>query len=134
MTVIFLFSAQDADSSDAQSGFVVDLLGTVTKSEGDIETFLVRKAAHIFAYFVLGLLLYNALRTHALSGRKIALASITIACVYALTDELHQVYVPGRSGEIRDVLIDTAAAALAVGLCSLCVYLSRRWSEKRYNK
>lgn len=126
MTVIFLFSAQDADSSDAQSGFVVDLLGTVTKSEGDIETFLVRKAAHIFAYFVLGLLAYNALRMYAIPRSKVALLSIALACAYALTDELHQVYVPGRSGEIRDVLIDTAAAALAVGLCSLYAYLRRR--------
>lgn len=127
MTVIFLFSAQDADSSDAQSGFVVDMLGSVTDAgEGDLVTFLVRKAAHIFAYFVLGLLAYNALRMYAIPRSKVALLSVALACAYALTDELHQVFVPGRSGELRDVLIDTTAAALAVGLCSLYAYLRRR--------
>jgi len=37
--------------------------------------------------------------------------------LYAVTDEIHQLFVPGRSGELRDVMIDSIAALVGVGLC-----------------
>ena len=113
--MIFLFSAQDADASKSQSGLFVSLVdGLVGDMSEDWLTFLTRKAAHIFLYFVLGILAYNAVRLHGLSLRRAVLLSIAIALVYAVCDEIHQLYIPGRSGEIRDVLIDTTAASMGV--------------------
>jgi len=115
MIVIFLFSAQDASVSDQQSGRIVGSLSLVASGvAGDLLTILTRKAAHIFLYFVLGVLLYNAIYRCRPVAKRAVLLAIVIACVYAISDELHQLFVPGRSGEVRDVLIDTAAATLAV--------------------
>lgn len=129
MAVIFLFSAQDADASKSQSGVFVDVLaGFAVDIPGDWLTFLTRKAAHIFLYLVLGVLVYNAVRLHSLPMRRAVGISILIALSYATFDEIHQLYIPGRSGELRDVLIDTTASG--VGIAGY-VLLDRRRSGKK---
>lgn len=40
--------------------------------------------------------------------------ALAICISYAISDEVHQLYVPGRSGEVRDVIIDTAGASLGI--------------------
>ena len=117
MLVIFLMSNEIAGTSSARSDEIVRSIQSVGISAPEgVLTFLVRKAAHISAYFVLGVLIYNLLKEYRLRVKHIALASIAIAMLYACTDELHQMFVPGRSGEARDVLIDTAGAAAGVGM------------------
>jgi VanZ family protein len=76
---------------------------------------IIRKGAHVFEYFVLGLLLLRALR--AFSGgvwkwRWALLALIGVA-LWALGDEFHQSFVPTRTASMVDVGIDTAGGALA---------------------
>ena len=85
-----------------------------------ILTFLVRKSAHIIAYFILGILMYRALRINIRRWRTRTVASFALlSCsLYAVTDEIHQLFVPGRSGELRDVMIDSIAALVGVGLCA----------------
>lgn len=120
MVVIFLFSNQDSTISKRQSGTVVDFIESLGSSLGeDLLTFLTRKAAHIFVYFVLGLLVYNLLRTYGMSAKKTIVFSILIVLSYASFDEIHQLFIPGRSGELRDVLIDTMAASVGVVLYAL---------------
>ena len=63
-------------------------------------------------------------------GRSAALFSLCIAWLYAVSDELHQYFVPGRSCEIRDVLIDWSGAALGVGIVMLIGLLSKRKKQK----
>lgn len=117
MGLIFVFSAQDAAVSQGQSDVLAALLGSATGSDDQgLLSFVTRKAAHIFLYLVLGLLVYAAVRTHGLPKGKGALVSVLIALGYAVTDELHQLSIPGRSGELRDVLIDTVAAAIGIAL------------------
>ena len=53
---------------------------------------------------------------------------------YAATDEFHQLFVPGRSGQLKDVLIDTAGGALGLGLLALILYLKRRRKMKEIEK
>lgn len=67
----------------------------------DILDFVVKKSAHIFEYTVLFLLWFRAL------GNKNPLQAITFSIVYAFTDEIHQLFVPGRTGRLRDVGIDS---------------------------
>lgn len=115
MIVIFLMSSEIASTSSARSNEIVRTIQSIgVNAPADILTFLVRKAAHISAYFVLGILLFNLPKQYNLGVKKIIFISVAIAMLYACTDELHQMFVPGRSGEVRDVLIDTAGAAVGV--------------------
>jgi len=67
---------------------------------------LLRKIAHATEYAVLGLLLLRAL------GRELPAAAVGIA--YAVTDEVHQAFVPGRQGAAVDVLVDSVGVLLGV--------------------
>lgn len=118
MLVIFLFSHQPAAISDTQSGVFVDQLQVwLPATDSGFLTFIVRKGAHIFAYFMLGVLTFRALRQTKLA--KPALWTIIICAIYAATDEFHQLFVVGRSGEMRDILIDTVAATVGIAITHL---------------
>jgi VanZ family protein len=96
MAAIFTLSAQP----DLSSGLgTIDLIG--------------RKIVHMAEYALLCFLWWRALRTVVPHTRALALAfALTVA--YACSDELHQTFVEGRSGNPLDVAIDTAGAAAAV--------------------
>lgn len=118
MALIFLLSAEDAHDSKSRSGAIVGFLQDSFNSDltDDFLSFLTRKAAHIIAYFILGILLYSIIKTYKLTTKRTIVLCIVLACFYAIFDEIHQLFVPGRSGEIRDVLIDTVAASAGVGI------------------
>ena len=123
MFVIFLMSSEIAGTSSARSDEIVRTIQSIgVNAPADLLTFLVRKAAHISAYFVLGILIYSLLKEYRLHIKHLIIASIALAMLYACTDELHQMFVPGRSGEVRDVLIDTAGAAAGVGTYAAVVH------------
>ena len=65
-----------------------------------------RKLAHAAEYAVLGALLLRAI------GREVPAVALGIA--YALTDEIHQAFVPGRQGRPLDVLIDAVGVLVGV--------------------
>ena len=71
---------------------------------------VLRKAAHLAEYAILGALLFRAVRREP--------AAIVLASAYAATDELHQAFVPGRQGAPLDWLLDTAGAIAGVLLLS----------------
>jgi VanZ family protein len=113
MFVIYSMSNEVSTDSTARSDEIVRTIQSIgVSAPADLLTFLVRKAAHISAYFVLGILIYSLLKEYRLHIKHLIIASIALAMLYACTDELHQMFVPGRSGEVRDVLIDSAGAAL----------------------
>ena len=69
---------------------------------------------HFSEYLVFGALLFNALRMHLrMRPSRVALCAIAIAAAYAVTDEFHQMFVPGRECDLIDWLVDVAAAAIA---------------------
>lgn len=67
-------------------------------------SFIVRKLAHITEYIILAFLMYNVLHNYNINDYKIV---IILCIIYSCTDEFHQLFIPGRSGQIIDVLIDT---------------------------
>lgn len=123
MAVIFMLSHQSASISSGQSGVFVEQLRHIAPSvDQQLLTFLVRKGAHIFAYFVLGILTFNALWRVDLSKLKFNYPvglSIIVCTLYAVSDEFHQLFVSGRSGEIRDIIIDSCAATVGVFIISI---------------
>ncbi len=86
---------------------------------------LIRKCAHVFEYSVLSLLLFRAVRAprHGWQLRWAATALI-LAALFATSDEIHQVFVPGRGASPYDVALDTSAAATM----QLLIWLSLRRS------
>lgn len=145
MIIIFCFSAQPSAQSSASSNFVVDhliqVIGGIEEKLGmestepildqkgmEIMTFLVRKLAHTFEYAVLGISICIFLYLNQWSYKKLFLISLGIGFAYACTDEFHQWFVPGRSCEFRDVLIDTNGVFL--GLLISLFYLHRRRKSK----
>ncbi len=127
--VIFYLSSEGSDSSSGRSDAIVQTIQSLGASwPQDLLTFLTRKAAHIAAYFVLGVLAFNVARRYPISRKKAALISISFVLAYAASDEIHQLFVPGRSGEVRDVLIDTAAGSLGVLTHALVL---KHWRKKQ---
>jgi VanZ family protein len=78
---------------------------------------LVGKAGHLIGYAGLGVLWWRALQAHRFTSQPQKLAFV-LTVLYAIFDEYHQTFVPGRNGSTTDVLIDATGAAL--GLWLLC--------------
>lgn len=118
MGVIYFMSNQVATTSSGLSGLFVEPIRPYAPGfTEDILTTLVRKSAHIFMYFVLGILTFNVLHGYNLNQKRVVIYSILFAFFYAITDEMHQMFVPGRSAEVRDVLIDTIGASIGLAVC-----------------
>ena len=75
----------------------------------------IRKLAHFSIYTVVGFLLMTLCFTYKISINKKIIISLIIGFIYACSDELHQTFVAGRSGEARDILIDTSG--VFIGIC-----------------
>lgn len=114
--VIFYLSSEGSDASSGRSEAVVAVVqGWGSAVPAEVLSFWIRKSAHIAAYLIFGCLVYWVVRLHLPIGRRVFWVSAGLVLLYALSDELHQLFVPGRSAELRDVAIDTVAGAVGVG-------------------
>ena len=82
--------------------------------------FTFKKLAHMAEYGILTVLLFNALRIHISSKGQSLFAAVSIATLYALSDEWHQTFVPGREGTLRDVGIDTLGVLVTTVFLTKC--------------
>lgn len=144
MIVIFSFSAQPAKVSSQTSLTVgkricsIFVSGYEDKSEAEQITlaekieYPIRKTAHATEYAILGVLILNAMITSMQEDesirRKMILAFVG-AVLYAMTDEFHQLFVPGRSGQITDVMIDGGGTVCGIVL----FYIVYRIRNKKYS-
>ncbi|MBC8062723.1 MAG: VanZ family protein [Clostridiaceae bacterium] len=122
MIMIFVLSHQPATISDGNSQFIIKIFKTLginlDSAFGDLANFAVRKSAHFLEYLIFSLLIYNASRETYSISKSIFLA-VGLVFFYACTDEIHQLFVKGRSGRFRDVMIDTSGGATA--MLSVCL-------------
>lgn len=124
MVMIFLLSNEEAIKSSKKSdGLIIRSVELFTGKSLSVQekekvlkylVFPVRKCAHLSLYLILGILVISLLREYMVINTKLVLLSLLICVLYACSDEIHQLFVPGRSGEVRDVLIDTLGACLGV--------------------
>ncbi len=124
MVMIFLLSNEEAVKSSKKSdGLIIRSVELFTGKSLSVQekekvlkylVFPVRKCAHLSLYLILGILVISLLREYMVIDTKLVLLSLLICFLYACSDEIHQLFVPGRSGEVRDVLIDTLGACLGV--------------------
>lgn len=101
------------------------VLSSIPDLKSDLpEDFVLRKIAHALEFGVLALLVRSALPERAGRTAKRAVVDLRdgyaglAALAYALVDELHQTFVPGRHGAATDVLIDGAGVVLALLLAA----------------
>ena len=122
MIVIFMFSNQKAvESSKLSDGLILRTVRIIEKinhkqysDEEILKRFIypVRKLAHVTIYFILGFLVYLYIKDLKIDNKIII--SILICALYATSDEIHQLFILGRSGEVKDVLIDTLGGVLGI--------------------
>lgn len=111
MILIFIMSSYSGNDSSDQSNFIVNIISSIFNINNiDILSLIVRKLAHFTEYFILGILVYNMI--YNLNKKKYM--SIIICILYAISDEIHQLFVVGRSCNIIDMLIDSCGSISGV--------------------
>ena len=132
MGVIYYFSAQTGEISSNVSLSVTkkvvteektsDLSGQDAKKKIDSAEAIIRKTAHFLVYTVLGFCVFMTMYYSGKMNKKYILFTISIVfcIIYASSDEIHQLFVCERSGELRDVLIDSSGAFIG-SLCAFCM-------------
>jgi VanZ family protein len=132
MMFIFIQSALPGHVSGAESNIIVRVITSIVQADPETVGFVVRKTAHFTEYMVLGAcLLLNVRDCFAhLQPRQMWGLAWMLGTAYAVTDELHQRFVPERSCEPRDMCIDAAGVALGA-LIMLVIVMRRRGSRNR---
>ena len=142
MIIIFSFSAKPGDESEEQSikaGMLVchvfvpgfdDMSEQQQVNMAKTIDHPVRKTAHATEYAMLAGLVLGAAAAQIIKWKNV-LFSICFTALYASTDEFHQLFVPGRSGQVKDVLIDSCGAVAG----TLIIWgISRLFHKKKSSK
>lgn len=129
LAFIFALSAQTATQSKGFSDKVTEniivIFAWISQTDIDSNTIkslvlqyqhLVRKLAHCWIYFVLGVLIITTLIKTGGRGLRAYILAISFCIFYAVLDEFHQTFVLGRGAQISDVLIDTIGAIWGIGV------------------
>ncbi len=132
MITIFTFSNDTSTESTKKSNkliiSVAEMFNKKELSKSEKEKYinkfvvLVRKSAHLFIYLILGILVASLLKEYNITDKRLIIYSLLFCFLYACSDEIHQLFIPGRSGEIKDILIDTIGSFIGISL----YYLGRR--------
>lgn len=141
MFFIFNLSAQPADQSNELSKKVTGILVTMVKQVVSVDTdvgelvsefnHFVRKKGHVMGYMILGFLASFAFRYCRMRGLKASAYAFGLSVLFAISDETHQLFVPGRGGQVSDVLLDSFGALLGIGLFLMVSSFVTRIVHKR---
>lgn len=127
--VIFTFSSEDSGESTGTSDFFIECIidsNPFTKALDNMQKeeikenmkMPIRKLAHFSIYTVLGITIMCHMSTYDINRYKRIGGSLMVGMLYAVSDEIHQLFVPGRSGQVSDVCIDTVGV-----LFGICIFL-----------
>lgn len=111
MIFIFVMSSFNANESSNQSGIIVNFISSIFNiSDTKLLSLIIRKGAHFTEYFILGILSIN----YVIKYKKNIIYSYLMCILYAISDEIHQLFVPGRSCQILDVIIDCLGSIIGI--------------------
>lgn len=144
MLIIGSFSAQNGGESSGMSQKAAMAIAEIenailqkNRSETQIEQrseelqFPVRKCAHMSEYGLLAMLAVWHLGCYDIALKRRHLFAWLFATAYAVTDELHQLFVPGRSGQFSDVCFDSVGALLGILFLCICRLIYKKRKESR---
>lgn len=142
MLVIFNFSSQNGTkstkTSDVVTSMVVNVTTSVTnkdipreevKKKVEDSTFLVRKTAHFTEYLILGILVLQLLSDYTKINKRMLIVSLIICYLYAVSDEVHQIFIPGRTAKVLDTFIDGAGSLVGIVIYSIYQSKCRKMSN-----
>ena len=141
--VIFNFSNQDSEKSGSTSQKVTEAItkdiksiqklnkNEKTKVIDKIED-VIRKIAHFSLYALVGFLLMALFSTYNINEKNKIISTIIIGAIYAISDEFHQSFIPGRSGQASDVFLDTLGTTVG-GLLILLIIKTVKKLKKNKN-
>ena len=138
--MIFFFSNDTGEESGSKSSRVTKLFlslfvedfNNLSEEEQELligeHSFIVRKIAHFSEYAALSFFIYGSFYTSNSplrnNRRKMILIPWLIATLYAMTDEIHQIFVVGRGPSVVDVMIDSLGAFFgAIAFCVITIIL-----------
>ncbi|MEO2075939.1 MAG: VanZ family protein [Bacillus sp. (in: firmicutes)] len=133
MTVIFCFTQLPYFTGKSTSGAIQKVVvkehqtvHTPSATQDEIEgvNLIIRKATHVTVFGILAFLLFKSLEIYRLSY----ISAWILTFLYAISDEYHQSFMPGRGPSFRDVLIDSSGALLAL----LLVWLVNKKRSLKY--
>lgn len=109
LALIYYFSSQNGTVSGGLSSRILIYIANILKitnvdSFVSNFSFLIRKLAHFSEYFILFILTYVCFKEYKINN--LLLISLLFCLLAASFDEIHQLFIEGRSGQVRDVLID----------------------------
>lgn len=123
IVIVFCFSSQKGEVSYEISENVANALAIEGIRDNPASTkpliggLSLRKYAHILLFLLMGIAAYYSfeIKKHELH----ILHAWSICCTVAIMDELHQLYVPGRSFSVVDIIIDAIGAGVAIIMCAI---------------
>ncbi|MBX9139310.1 MULTISPECIES: VanZ family protein [unclassified Clostridium] len=135
MLFIFCMSNQPAEVSTKQSDLVIKLFSAIgidlNTHLGSLASFIVRKAAHFTEYFILYYFAILVCKNYV-DIKRARIYSLFIVLGYAITDEIHQYFIPGRSMAIRDVIIDFSGGVFGF-IINWVIYKLKYKKQNKYN-
>lgn len=132
MLLIFYMSHQPGNDSMQTSNFFVDFIRNVFSLSNeyvDILSTIIRKGAHMSEYALLAILLFYGFY-HLLYVKYTYLVTLLVTFIYACSDEFHQLFIAGRSGQFTDVLVDTSGAIIGLIILYFGIFI---W-KKQYRR
>lgn len=130
MIIVFLFSNQGGTKSSGTSSKVTNVVVEVVEKVGNKEfseqernqaELVVRKFAHYTIYTIGGVLIMNYAYTTDKTKKQQTFGSLLFGAFYAVTDEVHQYFVPGRSARVFDVGIDTLGVITGIIIFTIII-------------
>ncbi len=146
MTAIFIFSSQTGKISGNISGSITEWIAQKIVSDFDQMThpeqinmvesmhFYIRKLAHFSIYALLGFLSFLNICQYSVNKKVRTLIPPLFCLLYACSDEFHQLFTDGRSGNPFDVMIDFSGAVLGIIISAAVssIFLRLKQNKKSY--
>ena len=124
--IIFEFSNQNANDSKEVSGKItekiVSIFYNVKLDKNRVES-IVRKIAHYSIYTLLGIEIMSFISTFTIKEFDRISFALIAGMIYAMIDEIHQAFVPGRGALITDVMLDSLGVMTGIFICLLIIKL-----------
>lgn len=143
--IIFGFSSQDGEESGGISSRVTEFILEKSNTYKNIEENrqdeifertekIIRKIAHFSIYALVGFLLMGLVSTFKLKEKTRILISLILGVLYAASDEIHQLFSPGRSAQITDVYIDTLGVLVGIFVILLFIKVFEKMKLQKHKE
>ena len=141
---IFGFSNQNSETSSGLSqkvaNFVVEFIPSIEnmpepEKENVIDRIesIIRKIAHYSIYTLVGILLMSLMSTYKIKELDRIAVSLIVGVIYAVTDEIHQAFVPGRGPLVTDVILDSIGVLTGIFIVMLVYKIICKMCRHKYN-